>query len=123
MTLSISHKPDCADWPLLRRRGTAARIFHAVAEAGGNIRMISQSVSEAGISIAIARKELESVRAGLEGALIRPRFVRSIHVEEDVAIVALIGEAMRGTPGVSSRVFRAVADAGINVVSLRALCP
>ncbi|MEM3727339.1 MAG: ACT domain-containing protein, partial [Candidatus Bathyarchaeia archaeon] len=35
--------------------------------------------------------------------------------EADVCIVAVIGAGMKGTPGVAARVFKAVADKGINV--------
>lgn len=103
---------------MVGRPGTAARIFQTIAEAGGNVRMISQSVSEAGISVALARKELNGVRAALEGALVRPGLVRHVAVAEDVAIIAIVGEAMRGTPGVAGRVFGAMGKAGISVAAI-----
>jgi aspartate kinase len=103
---------------MVGKRGTAAKIFDTIARAGGNVRMISQSVSESGISIAVARKDADAVRTALEGALVRPGLVGRIVVEEDVGIVAIVGEAMRGTPGVAARLFRAVAAAGINVVAI-----
>lgn len=103
---------------MVGRRGTAAKVFQTIADAGGNVRMISQSVSESGISIAISRKDLDSVRAALEGALVRPGIVRQILVEEEVGILALVGEGMRGTPGISARLFKAVAAAGINVIAI-----
>ncbi len=103
---------------MVGRRGTAARIFETVASAGGNVRMISQSVSESGISIAVSRRDLEAVRAALEGALVRPGLVRQIQIEDEVGIVAVVGEAMRGTPGIAARLFGAVARAGVNVVAI-----
>lgn len=103
---------------MVGRRGTASRLFAAIAEAGGNVRMISQSVSESGISVAIGRKELDAVRSSLQGSLVRTGIVRRVVVEENAAIVAVVGEAMRGTPGVSARVFGAVARAGINVIGI-----
>lgn len=103
---------------MVGRRGTAARIFQVISEAGGNVRMISQSVSESGISIAVARKDLPAVRTALEGALVRTGIVRHIHVEESVGIVSIVGEGMRGTPGVAARLFQSVAAAGINVIAI-----
>lgn len=103
---------------MVGRRGTAAKVFQTIADAGGNVRMISQSVSESGISVAISRKDLAAVRAALEGALVRPGIVRQILVEEEVGIIALVGEGMRGTPGISARLFKAVAAAGINVIAI-----
>lgn len=103
---------------MVGRRGTAWRVFQAVAEAGANVRMISQSVSESGISVAVDRRELDSVVAALEGSLVRSGYIRGVVVEEEVAIVAIVGEGMRGTPGVAARVFRAVADRGSNVIAI-----
>jgi len=103
---------------MVGRRGTAARIFQTIAEAGGNVRMISQGVSESGISIALACKELDTVRTALEGALVRTGIVKQIQVEESVGIVSIVGEGMRGTPGVAARLFRAVAAGGINVIAI-----
>ncbi|MBI2567932.1 MAG: aspartate kinase [Candidatus Schekmanbacteria bacterium] len=103
---------------MVGRPGTAARVFQTIADAGINILMISQSVSEAGISIALRRRQADRARAALEGALVRTGYVRGIIVEEDMSIIAIVGEGMRGTPGVAARVFGAVARAGINVVAI-----
>lgn len=103
---------------MVGRPGTAARVFQALAEAGVNILMISQSVSESGISLVIARRYLERARAALEGALIRPGLARGVQVEADVAVVAIVGGNMRGTPGVAAKVFTAVAARGINVIAI-----
>lgn len=100
---------------MIGRPGTAARIFTALAERGINIQMISQSVSEAGISIAIAGSQLERARAALDAALVRTGAARHIQVDEDTAIVAVVGSGMRGTPGVAATIFNAVAQRGINV--------
>ena len=80
--------------------------------------MISQSVSESGISIALSRSDLDPVRSALEGALVRPGFVRQVNVEEEVAIVAIVGEGMRGSPGVAARVLGSIADKNINVMAI-----
>jgi len=100
---------------MIGRPGTAARIFAALAERGINIQMISQSVSEAGISIAIAGSQLERARAALDAALVRTGAARHIQVDEDTAIVAVVGSGMHGTPGVAATIFTAVAQRGINV--------
>jgi aspartate kinase len=103
---------------MIGHAGTAARVCQALADRGINIRMISQSVSEAGISLAVSASQLEKARAALEVALLRTGAVRRVLVEKDVAIVALVGGGMRGTPGVAARVFAAVASKGINVIAI-----
>jgi aspartate kinase len=103
---------------MIGHTGTAARVFQTLGERGVNIRMISQSVSEAAISIAVAGSQLEEARAALEAGLLRPGWARAVLAEPEVAIVAVVGSGMRGTPGVAARVFRAVAERGVNVIAI-----
>ena len=103
---------------MIGHAGTAARIFQILGERGINIRMISQSVSESAISLAIAGPQLEAARAALEAGLLRTGWARHVLVDEDLAIVAVVGSGMRGTPGVAARLFGAIARHGINVVAI-----
>src|SRR5204863_883941 len=50
---------------MIGRVGTAASVFQALSEHDINIRMISQSVSEAAITIAVTGAQLEDARAAL----------------------------------------------------------
>ena len=103
---------------MIGHAGTAARVFQTLAERGINIRMISQSVSEAGISLAVAGNQLEAARAALESALLRTRAARRVEADREVAIVAVVGSGMRGVPGVAARMFGAIARRGINVIAI-----
>ena len=95
--------------------GTAAKVFEVLGKENINILMISQSVSEANISLVIQRKLLERAVNTLEIALLGRDFIREIMSEEDVCVVAVLGAGMKGMPGVASRIFSAVAQKGINV--------
>mgnify|MGYP001086815244 CR=1 FL=1 len=77
--------------------------------------MISQSSSEANISIIIRRKDLDRAVHLLEFAFLGKGLVREVSFEEDICIVAVVGAGMRGTPGVAARIFGAVAREGVNV--------
>lgn len=103
---------------MIGRPGTAARILQTLAERNINIRMISQSVSEAGLSLAVAGKQLQRARGALESALLRTGVARHVQVDEEVAIVAVVGSNMRGMPGVAARVFAAVAKKNVNVIAI-----
>jgi len=103
---------------MMGRPGTAARIFKALGDEGINIRMIVQSVSEAGISFVTSGKRLSSARAALEASVLRTGEARRLEVEEHVAIVAVVGSNMKGVPGVAARVFSAVARRGVNVIAI-----
>jgi aspartate kinase len=95
--------------------GTAAKVFEVLGKENINILMISQSVSEANISLVIQRNFLERAVSTLEIALLGRDFIREVTSEDDVSVVAVIGAGMKGIPGVASRIFTAVAQQGINV--------
>ncbi len=103
---------------MVGRPGTAASIFQALADVGVNIQLISQTVSEAGISIVVAGSQLARARAALDNKLLRTKTARRIDVEENVAVVAAVGSAMHGIPGIASRVFGAVAKCAVNVEAI-----
>lgn len=95
--------------------GTAAKVFDALGRNNINILMISQSVSEANISFVIKRSLLERAVSTLEIALLGKGLVREVTTEDDVCVVAVVGAGMKGTPGVASRIFTAIAKKGINI--------
>ena len=103
---------------MVGRPGTAAKVFDVLRQQGINVLMISQSVSESSITMVVRRNGVQKAVSALEIALLGKGEVREVSYEDDVSIIALIGEGMRGTPGVAARVFGAVAGKGINVVMI-----
>jgi len=95
--------------------GTAAKVFDVIGRDNINVLMISQSVSEANISFVIQRSLLEKAVSTLEIALLGRGLIREVTAEDDVCVVAVVGAGMKGTPGVASRLFTAVARKGINI--------
>jgi len=97
--------------------GTAAKIFSILAKVGVNIMMISQSPSESSISIVVKKADLDKAVSALEMNLLG-KLIKKLEVTTNVTIIALIGSGMRGTVGVASRVFNAVAKKRVNVVMI-----
>lgn len=95
--------------------GTAAKVFEVLGRDNINVLMISQSVSEANISFVIQRSLLEKAVSTLEIALLGRGLIREVTAEDDVCVVAVVGAGMKGTPGVASKIFTAIASKGINV--------
>lgn len=95
--------------------GTAGRVFDVLGKNGVNIIMISQSISESNISFLVRRNQLHKALNILEIGLLGRSSVRDVTFEDDVSAVAIIGAGMKGTPGVASRLFGAVAKKHINV--------
>ena len=101
--------------------GIAARTFKAVAEVGANVLMISQSSSEQSICLAIPEADAPAVIQALQKELERElsrHFIDQVRAMYNIVIVAVVGAGMRGTPGISGRVFTALGEARINVIAL-----
>jgi len=103
---------------MVGRPGTAAAMFDALAVARVNVHMISQSVSEAGISVVVGEGQADQARAALQRALLPAGYARTIDVQEGVSIVAVIGPGMKGTPGIAAKAFTALAEARINLIAI-----
>lgn len=98
--------------------GTAERLFGALARKGISIILISQASSERSICLAVDPADLEAARRGVteEFALeYRVGLLDELVVEEDCAILAVVGEGMRTVPGIAGRVFSILGGYGINV--------
>ncbi len=98
--------------------GVASRVFNALASANVNVLMISQGSSEANISIVVSREDADKAVDSLKKEFKDEKIVKTIECNNNVAIIAVVGAGMRGTKGVAARVFRAVADAGVNVLMI-----
>lgn len=99
--------------------GAAARIFAIVAGTDANIDMIVQDVSAEGtgltnISFTCPDGDSASAREALEAAKEELGF-RSLHFNPDIGKLSLVGAGMRSNPGVSARLFNALAETGVNI--------
>jgi aspartate kinase len=99
------------------RPGIAARVFRALADAGVNVDMIVQNVSEHGttsISFTLPKADLPVGEPILE-RLAQEIGATGVEQDADIAKVSLIGAGMKSHPGVAADMFDALADAGINI--------
>jgi aspartate kinase len=97
--------------------GTAARIFDALARNRVNIMMISQSPSESSISMVVRKNDLDRATTTLDLNLLG-KVVKQVNVNDDVAVIAVVGSGMRGIKGVAATVFNAVAKRNVNVIMI-----
>jgi aspartate kinase len=100
------------------RPGIAASIFGPLADAGVNVDMIVQNVSEDGkktdLTFTVTRSELSRALAAIEGQAKEIAY-RDITHDAGVAKVSIIGIGMRAHPGVAQTMFRTLSDKGINI--------
>jgi aspartate kinase len=101
--------------------GVAAKTFTAAASAQANVLLISQSSSGNDICFIIdagdAPRTVAELRAAFASDLAH-REVEHINVNADIAIVAVVGDRMRGTPGIAGRTFSALGRRGINIIAI-----
>ncbi|MFN0120587.1 MAG: aspartate kinase [Blastocatellia bacterium] len=101
--------------------GIAAKTFAAVATESANVLMIMQASSENNICFVVIQNEAERVVRSLRLALaddLRHEHIDTITADDTIAIVAVVGDRMKGTPGISGKVFGALGAAGVNVIAI-----
>jgi aspartate kinase len=99
------------------RPGVAASVFGTLAEHNVNVDMIIQNVSEAGatdISFTTPKEDLARAKRAVADAVIALG-ARDWQVDETIAKISLVGAGMKTHPGVAATMFRALADAGVNL--------
>ena len=101
--------------------GISARLFTAMAKEKINIILITQASSEYSISFAIAPENTDrAINAAHEEFVHEIEYLKSIRidVERELSIIAIVGERMRHTPGISAKLFRSLGRNGINVIAI-----
>src|SRR5471032_352770 len=98
--------------------GVASAIFGPLADAGVNVDMIVQNVSEDGkttdLTFTCTRGEWSRALAAIEKHA-KAIGYRDVTHTADVAKVSIIGIGMRAHPGVAQMMFRTLSDKGINI--------
>ena len=101
--------------------GIAARAFAAVDAEQLSVSTIFQASSESSIGFTLPAADADRAVARLRQAFsveIAQGLIDGVSARSPVAVVAVVGEGMVGTPGISARVFSALAAGGINVVAI-----
>ncbi len=101
--------------------GIAARTFQAVSDVQANVLMISQSSSEQSICFVVPNESastvIEALQAEFHPELARG-YIEKIEGNPDIVIIAAVGQAIQHTSDIVAKVFTALAQAQINVVSI-----
>lgn len=97
--------------------GIAYQILGAIADANIDVDMIIQNVGHDGstdFSFTVNRGEFAKAQQILEGVL--PQVgARQVIGDNKICKVSAVGVGMRSHPGVASKMFKALADEGINI--------
>jgi len=101
--------------------GIAMRLFSALAREKVNVILITQASSEHSICLATAPESADKAKAAIEQEFDLERRANQIDevlIETDLSILAVVGEKMKRTVGISGRLFHALGRNGINVVAI-----
>jgi aspartate kinase len=108
--ITLIHVPD--------RPGVAAAIFGPLADANINVDMIVQNASERGdttdLTFTVTKADLERANKVLNARHADLKFA-SLQSDPNVVKVSVIGVGMRSHAGIALRMFRALAEKGINI--------
>jgi bifunctional aspartokinase / homoserine dehydrogenase 1 len=98
--------------------GTAERVFSALKAGSVSVVMISQGSSEHSICCVVQASAAGRAKQLLSDAFERELAsgaIQSVDAELDIAVLAVVGDAMAGQPGTAARLFNALGRARINV--------
>ena len=100
--------------------GTAERLFRALASHHVNVILISQASSEHTICFAVVKSDLAHARRAVAEEFRYELQGKLTSLDERLAqsIVAIVGEGMKGAPGVSGKVFQALGRNNVNVSAI-----
>lgn len=106
---------------MVGQKGFSGRLFSTLASAGVNVILITQASSEHSISLAVSPADMikagEAIREEFEQDMALGR-LNEPQTEDKMSIVAVVGENMRHTKGLSGRLFSALGRSGVNVVAI-----
>jgi aspartokinase/homoserine dehydrogenase 1 len=101
--------------------GVSSRLFGVLASNNVSLILITQASSEHSICFAIEPRDASLAKRAIEEEFereIENGKIDPVTIEENMSIVAIIGENMAHTPGISGKLFNALGKNGINVAAI-----
>jgi aspartate kinase len=98
-----------------------ARALTALTACNAEVLTLTSSSYRQSFCFLIRQDEVERVIEHLEEELaieLAHDYVRPIQVDRNVGLLAVVGEGMRGTPGLAGRIFTAISRENINIIAI-----
>jgi bifunctional aspartokinase / homoserine dehydrogenase 1 len=98
--------------------GFSKRLFEALANHKINVILITQSSSEHAICVAIETTAVGIAKKAVDAAFayeIEVKMVEPLIVEEQLSIVAMVGDQMKNHTGIAGKMFNALGKNGVNI--------
>jgi aspartokinase len=97
------------------------RAVDALGRANIEVLMFSSSSYQQSFCVLVRGQELPAALEAVRSALaleLEHGYLRPIEVDENVGLLAVVGEGMRGTPGLAGRIFTAISRENINIIAI-----
>jgi aspartate kinase len=98
-----------------------SRAFGATAALRVNVLFVSQSSSQNDICFVVPTADQARTVQALRDAFapeLAQHTVEHVSVDGNIAVVAVVGENMRGIPGIAGRTFSALGREGVNIIAI-----
>lgn len=106
---------------LSRTPDTHARLFKTTADRKTQVIMITQASSEHDICLVIGERDGPGTVRALKEEFrheVAEGSLEEISVQTDLAVVAVVGGGMKGTPGIAARTFGILGEHGVNIIAI-----
>jgi aspartate kinase len=97
------------------------RALEALGRANVEVLALTSSSYRQSFCFLVRESELGAAMHALEDALLlelEHGYIKPIEVDEEVGLLAVVGEGMRGTPGQAGRIFTAISRERINIIAI-----
>jgi len=98
-----------------------ARSLEALSTVNAEVLTFSSSSYRQSFCFLVRQDELEIAKDALESRLaleLAHGYLNPIEVDEEVGLLAVVGEGMHGTHGIAGRIFTAISREGINIKAI-----
>jgi aspartate kinase len=98
-----------------------ARALEALDRSDVELLAITSSSYRQSFCFVVRTAELERATQALEQDLaleLAHGYLKPIQIDPDVGLIAVVGEGMRGTPGLAGRIFTAISRGNINIIAI-----
>lgn len=97
------------------------RALDALGRANVEVLALSSSSYRQSFCFLVRNQELPAALEALEASLmleLEHGYLRQPEVDENVGLLAVVGEGMRGTPGLAGRIFTAISRERVNIIAI-----
>jgi aspartate kinase len=114
----VSVEPASAEISGTRIMG---RALEALANAGAEVLAMTSSSYQQNFCFLVRKDELPRAIEAIESSLsleLAHGYLKPIEVDDEVGLLALVGEGMQGTPGIAGRIFSAISRERVNIIAI-----